>query len=82
MQTLSSPTLAVLTKIAVMRLKSAIITSLLAAALDRFITEDSSKERLVQLTLMNARKAAQKGDKDAHRGLLARQGADQRLPTP
>ncbi|MGW7071819.1 hypothetical protein ACWGII_30860 [Streptomyces sp. NPDC054855] len=71
MQTLSSPTLAVLTKIAVIRLKTAITTSLLAADLDRFITEDSSKERLVQLTLMNARKAAQKGDKDAHRGLLA-----------
>lgn len=46
-------------------------TSLLAADLDRFITEESSKERLVQTVLVDARRAAHKGDKDAHRGLLA-----------
>ncbi|MEU6350141.1 hypothetical protein ABZ896_12520 [Streptomyces sp. NPDC047072] len=72
-QTLSSPTLAVLTKIAIERMKTEITTSLLAADLDRFITEaeSSSKQKLVQVTLMNARRAAQNGDKDAHRGLLA-----------
>ncbi|MGW0577697.1 hypothetical protein ACWD25_17375 [Streptomyces sp. NPDC002920] len=70
MQTLSSPTLAVLIKIAVTRTAKEIHTSLLAANLDRFITETSSKERLVQTVLMDARRAAQKGDKDAHRGLL------------
>ncbi len=70
MQTLSSPTLAVLTKIAIERTMKEINTSLLAANLDRFITVTSSKERLVQTVLMAARRAAQKGDKDAHRGLL------------
>ncbi|MFE7522731.1 hypothetical protein [Streptomyces halstedii] len=71
MQTLSSPTLAVLVKIAITRTAKEIHTSLLAANLDRFVTEASSKERLVQMVLMDARRAAQKGDKDAHRGLLA-----------
>ncbi|MFF7113499.1 hypothetical protein ACFY91_14495 [Streptomyces albogriseolus] len=71
MQTLSSPTLAVLIKIAVTRTAKEIHTSLLAANLDRFITETSSKERLVQTVLVDARRAAHKGDKDAHRGLLA-----------
>ncbi|MER6803290.1 MULTISPECIES: hypothetical protein [Streptomyces] len=70
MQTLSSPTLAVLIKIAVTRTAKEIHTSLLAANLDRFITETSSKERLVQTVLVDARRAAHKGDKDAHRGLL------------
>lgn len=71
MQTLSSPTLAVLIKIAIRRTTKEIHTSLLAADLDRFITGSSSKERLVQTVLTNARRAAQSGDKDAHRGLLA-----------
>ncbi|MCT6779851.1 hypothetical protein LXH09_24720 [Streptomyces sp. CS7] len=70
-QTLSSPTLAVLIKIAITRTMKEINTSLLAADLDRFITEESSKERLVQTVLRDARRAAQKGDKVAHRGLLA-----------
>jgi hypothetical protein len=73
MQTLSSPTLAVLIKIAVERTNPVIVTSLLAANLDRFDKGGSpkeSKEKLVQRTLINARKAAEGGDKDAHRGLL------------
>src|SRR5258708_7593821 len=72
MQTLSSPTLAVLTKLAIAGLtKNAIVTSLLAANLDRFIHDDSSKEKLIQSVLMKARRSAEdEDDKDAHRGLL------------
>jgi hypothetical protein len=70
-QTLSSPTLAVLIKIAIGPTMKEINTSLLAANLDRFITVTSSKESLVQTVLLAARKAAEEGDKDAHRGLLA-----------
>jgi hypothetical protein len=73
-QTLSSPTLAVLTKIAVDRTRTEITTHLLAANLDCFSPGDRafSKQALVQESLVNARRAAQDDDdKEAHRGLLA-----------
>lgn len=71
--TLSSPTLAVLIKIATPRTRTEITTHLLAADLERFSpgADASSKEALVQVTLTNARRAAQRHDKDAHRALLA-----------
>lgn len=81
-ETLSSPTLAVLTKLAILRTMKEIRTSLMAANLDHFITVDSSKERLVQTVLTDARRAAQEGDGDAHRGMLvfAREQTDGLLP--
>lgn len=71
--TLSSPTLAVLIKIALPQRRTEITTHLLAADLDRFGpgAAASSKGELLQATLTNARQRAQDGDKDAHRALIA-----------